>query len=229
MIILDDILTFLETAKGLNWLYKRRHKIAFLNKNKILNPDINIESHVVKYEQINENEYKHAFTVKCKTKKRGLCIYVFRYSWDGSEQDYTVSAFEDRNNKREQIAIVEKLPNIEGLGIKTFVIIFEADKKDESKTFFIVVNNLSDKKNIAKGDVHHRVSCKNCKKVTFEVSLLKEKVFYKKVVDTTGEFPNIRIDNRISSQPEMSCSWAVHDDEDVGDIRTKEKYFLYWI
>ena len=229
MTLLGETAAFFETAKGFHWAYKLLQKLPFDISTKVLNPDIIILENTEKYKQVKDFEYKHTHIVKFKTKKRGFCLYVMQYSWDGSEKDYLVKAFEEKGERKERIAIVEKLPNVDEQGVKTFVAVFEADKKKELKTLVIEISKLSDLKNIAEKYTYHRSTGGKSQRVTIEVSLLSKKRFFKKVVDTKGDFPHIRIPKKILSLDKRnSYSWSVHDDKDVGGIRRKEKYFVYW-
>lgn len=224
-----EIASFFETAKGLHWVYKLLQKLPFIDvTTKVLNPDISVLEDTNRYKQVGAFEYEHTHIVKFKTKKRGLCLYVLRYSWDGSEKDYLVKVFEEKDDKREELAVAEKLPNVEEQGVKTFVAVFESDKKKEIKTFVVVISNLSDLKNVSGKDTYHKVIGGECKRVTMEVSLLSKKRFFKRVVDTNGDSPRQRIDRAFSSDLKKSCSWCVHDDKDVGGIKKGEKYYLYW-
>lgn len=225
---LEKIKIFFETAQASQWFYKLVQKTPFIRKRKILNPDIEICECESEYRQVSSFEYENIYTLKIETKKAGLCNYIAQYSWDGSEKDYYVEAFEKINSEEREIGVTEKLPNITESGVRTFVIIFDSPAKKESKKLIIKFKKLRDKKNCAKAETFYRPSNNKCKRIIINVSLLENKMFYKKVVDTNSDSPVERLNDALSHECKKSCSWHVHDDKDIDTIKEKEKYIVFW-
>ena len=202
-------------------------KISGINKEKKLNPDIEVCECKSKYRQISKFEYENNYFLKIKTKKVGLCNYIMRYLWEGSEQDYSVEAFEDEDIEEKKIGIIE-IPSVSESGVRTFATILNFNKKDDIKYLIVKFKKLKDTQGLAKKESFYEPSSDCCGRITIEVFLLENKLFYKKVVDTNFDLPREQLKKILSHRLSKSCSWSVHDDKDINKIIEKEKYIIYW-